>query len=39
VARAERKPSRPFEEFISISDKDMFDYLTFDASKGLDQMI
>jgi nucleoside 2-deoxyribosyltransferase len=39
VARAVRKPSRPFEEFISISDKDMFDYLTFDASKGLDQMI
>jgi hypothetical protein len=39
VARAIRKPSRAFEEFITVAPQDMFAYLAFDATKGLDQMV
>lgn len=39
VARAVRKPSREFEEFIGIKPEDLFAYISFDATKGLDQMV
>lgn len=39
VARAVRKPSRTYEDFLETRPEDLFEFLKFDASLGLDQLV